>query len=280
MGPLAGWRTGRRGCGRCRATATVRVRSRPRGSDRRAPGTPRRSARSPRSVTSRDLPMPGSPATSRKRIEPVELACLQERHRLVEHGLAADRAGGCSGVRRCIGRLRHGCRRRRRDGRRQRRVLAQHRLLEPLDLLRRVDPELLGEAFAEPAQGVERVGLPRALVLRQREQRPQSLAVGVLRRQRGQRALGVVGSTQVDERARPMLLDGQPQLLEPGALRQHEGRVAVGVRRAGPEGERLLARGSAEPRASSPRAPSRPAPRTARRRRRRPRRPVSSRRRC
>ncbi len=168
---------------------------------------------------------------------------LQERDRLVEHGLAADRAGGCSGVR-CRGsgwngRCRRGCR----DRTRQRWVLAQHRLLQPLDLLGRVDAELLGKSLAQLPQGVECVGLPGALVLREREQRPQPFSVGVLRSQRRQCPLRVVGTAQVDQGPGVMLLDGEQQLLEPAGFGQHGGGVAIGVRPARPEGDCLLARG-------------------------------------
>ncbi len=167
---------------------------------------------------------------------------LEHRDGPVEEWLPSDRPGRVPPHPRC--RRRRRCGRRGRPfgcDRRQHGVLAEHRLLEPLDLFRGVDAELLGQSLTKPSKCLERVGLPRALVLREREQRPQPLAVGMPGCQLGQRALGIVGSPQVEQCPRPLLLQSQEQLLEPTGLGHHERRVAVGVRRARPERACLVA---------------------------------------
>ena len=82
----------------------------------------------------------------------------------------------------------------------QRRVLAQHRGLEVAQLGRRLEPELLVEHLAQPAQHLERVGLPTGAGQRERPQRPQPLAQRVRRRQRLQ--LGGDGARAGPGRAR------------------------------------------------------------------------------
>ncbi len=54
----------------------------------------------------------------------------------------------------------------------QGRVLLQHRPLEILKLGTGVEAELVSQHPADPAQGAERIALPPALILRQRQQRP------------------------------------------------------------------------------------------------------------
>ena len=62
----------------------------------------------------------------------------------------------------------------------QRRILAQHRLLELGELRTRVDAQVPVEHLPDPAQGDQRLVLLSRLVLRQREQRPASLAQRLL----------------------------------------------------------------------------------------------------
>ena len=62
----------------------------------------------------------------------------------------------------------------------QRRILAQHRLLELGELRARVDAQVPVEHLPDPAQGDQRLVLLSGLVLRQREQRPASLAQRLL----------------------------------------------------------------------------------------------------
>ena len=104
--------------------------------------------------------------------------------------------------------------------RRRGNLLPQHRLLEPAQLLTRLDAQLLREHRAGAAVGGQRIGLPLAAVQRQHQQPPQPLPEWML----GDQALQLPGHLR-SQPQREVGLDAalhrhQPKLLQPGALQR------------------------------------------------------------
>ena len=120
------------------------------------------------------------------------------------------------------------------------RVVCQHRCVQSLQRLARVDAELVGQQIADPPVGGQRVGLPAAPVQRQHE-----LAVQLLpQRMPGDQLLQLGGDRVVPAerqvRVDPGLDRDQPQLLQPGRLRPGERVVGqVGEYPAAPQAQRL-----------------------------------------
>ena len=117
----------------------------------------------------------------------------------------------------------------------QRRVLGEHRGVQPPHRLARVDAELTGQQVADPSVGGQRVGLQAGPVQRQHELAVQPLPQRMLRGQLlqlgGQRVVPAQRQVRVD----PGLGRGQPQLLQPGRLRPGERVVGqVGQHSAAP----------------------------------------------
>ena len=141
-------------------------------------------------------------------------------------------------------------------------------------------PSSSARPLAQATQRLQGVGLARALVLRQRQQRPQPLAVGMLWRELGQPTQRLIRSTEVEQGTGAHLLQREQQLLEPAGLAEHHGGVAVGVRRGRPHRPGLVREAKALLRGVGRQRLSRPTTRSSTCRRRRARPPASSRRPC
>ena len=247
-------------------------------------------AASPTSATSLDLPMPGSPATSRKRRLPVVRAASTRATARVEHRGSPDGPG--RSLARDRGRWGSRCRPGwlrpdggGRDDRGDRGDVSAGSCRSTASSSCRISsdgstPSSSASRSRRRAQGVEGVGLAGALVLRQCQQRPQPLAVGMLRSQLGESAQRLVRSAQVDQRAGPQLLQG-----ERAAPRAGWSRRARRGRRSRRTARPTRPHAPRPPAAVAPRPCPRPAPgsRAARRstcRRRPARPPASSRPRC
>ena len=125
----------------------------------------------------------------------------------------------------------------------ERRVLAQDRVVQALQLGRRLDPDLVDQRPPGVAVGLQRLGLAPAPVQREHPLRVQPLAQRVLRQQRVDLAddllVVAVGQVRVDRQLR----GGQAQLLEPPDLRRRERLVGdVGQWIAAEQRERLARR--------------------------------------
>ena len=121
-------------------------------------------------------------------------------------------------------------------------ILAQQPLLERAYLLRRVHAQLVREPLPQPAERGERVRLPCAAVLGEREQRPQPLGVGVLPSDLGGVTQRVLRTAEPEQGADALLPDSQAQLHEPVTGCPDQLAVDGGVRRTGPTRERRLRR--------------------------------------
>jgi hypothetical protein len=117
--------------------------------------------------------------------------------------------------------------------------LAEHLLLQLLQLGPRFDAELVDEPAPQPTVGGEGVGLPSGAVERQHQLRPQPLPEGVLGGELLQLGhhLGVAAEGQVG--VDPSLSGGQAQLLEPpdgGLQGAQPGQVGEHVAPPQPQG--------------------------------------------
>ena len=146
----------------------------------------------------------------------------------------------------------------------ERRILLEDRPLEPLELLARLQSQLLRELAAGLAVGVERLGLPAGAVEREHQLAAQALPQRMLGDERLELAdqLGVAAAGQIG--VDPLLERRQPQLLETGDLGLRERLVGeVGERRPAPKRERL-AQLLRPPLSGVPSAPRRRAARSGR----------------
>ena len=123
-----------------------------------------------------------------------------------------------------------------RRGRLELRVVLKDCAFEALQLVARLEPELLVKQLAGVAVRSERLGLPAAAVQRQHEQRADALAQRVLLHERLELGdeLGVSSKLQVG--ADPVLERGEAQLVEASDLDACERLVCeVGEGRTAPE---------------------------------------------
>ena len=136
--------------------------------------------------------------------------------------------------------------------RRQRRVVAQDRLLELAQLDRRLDPELLHERPSRGLVGGERVRLPARPVQRQHQLAAQPLPVGVLAHQPLEIANHLRLPAERQLRLDPPLDRADVQLFQAGDLRLRERVVPkVAQRRPPPQRQRL-----AQPPGPEPQSPA------------------------
>ena len=125
----------------------------------------------------------------------------------------------------------------------QRRILLQHPALQLLQLLRRIDPQLVREQLLRLAERIQGFRLTPGPVASQHQVRPEALAKRVLADQPFEvgEHLRVLADTQA--RADQVLDRRHAQLLEPSDLTVQRGRVGqIAERRAGPEDEGLVER--------------------------------------
>jgi hypothetical protein len=95
------------------------------------------------------------------------------------------------------------------------RVLAEDRLLQPLQLLARFDPELLHQLRPRPAISGQRVGLAAGPVKRQHQLSVQGLPVGVRTGQGFQFGDQLAVPAHLEFGLDPLLQRGQPEVLQP-----------------------------------------------------------------
>ncbi len=136
----------------------------------------------------------------------------------------------------------------------ERRFVAQDRLLQALQLLARLEAELLRQLAPRGAVGVECLGLPARAVQREHQLAAKRLPERGARHERLELAdeLGVAPEREVGLDA--LLEDRQPQLLEPGDLHLREGLVReVRQCRAPPQRQRLAQLGGGRLRVGRPR---------------------------
>ena len=122
----------------------------------------------------------------------------------------------------------------------ERRVLPQDRPLEPLQLLARLEPELVRQLAPGHPVASQRLGLAAGAVEREHQLAAQALPQRMLGDERLELAdeLGVTAERQVG--VDPLLERRQPQLLQPRDLGLGERLVGeVGERRPAPQRERL-----------------------------------------
>ncbi len=122
----------------------------------------------------------------------------------------------------------------------ERRIVHEHRPLQPLQRATGLEPELLHEHLARLVVDAQRLGLAARAVEGDHELGPESLAQRMLRDERLQfrDELGVPAGRKL--RLDPILGRGQTQLLEPRRLGPRKGRVAeVHERRPAPEADRV-----------------------------------------
>ena len=160
----------------------------------------------------------------------------QQRGDRIQLGIAADQVGRARGER---GARDGGCAPGRRRRELERRILCQHRGLEPLQLRARLEPQVVHQHAPGAAERVERVGLAAGAVQRQHQVCVQLLAIRVLGDQRlelGDRS-GVLAEREVQ--LQPVLERGEPHAVETGALRRGAPeQLDVGQRRAAEQRER------------------------------------------
>ena len=119
-------------------------------------------------------------------------------------------------------------------------IMTQDRLLEPPQLLARLEAKLIRELAAGRAVGLEGLRLPAGAIEREHQLGAQALPQRVLRHERLQLAdeLGMPPGGEIGFDA--LLERRQPELLEPRDLGLGERLVGqVGERGAAPERERL-----------------------------------------
>ncbi len=120
-------------------------------------------------------------------------------------------------------------------------ALPQDPLVEPSELRRRVDPELLGQELSGPLERGERVGLPARAVEREDQLPPQAFAERVVCGERLELADDLGVPAEREHGLRTVLDRGQAQLIEPGRLGKQRPLLAeVGERGTTPERERLV----------------------------------------
>jgi hypothetical protein len=116
------------------------------------------------------------------------------------------------------------------------RILLQNSLVEPRQLRRGIDAELVGEDLSQPLVCIERVRLPALPVEGEHEQPPEALPQWVASDQHFQLAdrprLGAARKEPLD----PRLLSFQSEPVEPSGLSEEGGLVGeVGERRPTPQ---------------------------------------------
>ena len=140
-------------------------------------------------------------------------------------------------------RARSRARRRNALRRRQRRIVGEHRLLEALQSLARLEAQLLGEQAARLVVDTQRVGLSAGAIEREHQLPAKALAQWMLRNESLQLRsdVGVAAESQIG--LEPLLHCAEPQLVQPADLALSERVVGeVGEGRPAPEGERLRER--------------------------------------
>ena len=136
-------------------------------------------------------------------------------------------------------------RRRRKLGRRllrdfERGIVAQDRALEPLQLGRGVEPELVREREPRRAVDLERLGVAPRAVEREHQLAAQPLPERVRRDERLELGHEVVVPAEAELAGEPLLLGVEPKPLEPGDLGAGKGLEGEVVeRRPAPERERV-----------------------------------------
>nr|WP_300019436.1 hypothetical protein [Pseudonocardia sp.] len=132
----------------------------------------------------------------------------------------------------------------RRGRRRQRRVLGQDRRVQRAHLGPGLDAQLRGQPAAQPAVGVERLGLPAVAVEREHELRPRAFAQRMVGDHGLQHRHRLAVPTEGEHRRDAVLRGGRAQLREPGGLRTRErpGGELVECRSA-PQHQRVVERG-------------------------------------
>ena len=127
--------------------------------------------------------------------------------------------------------------------RRQRRIVAEHRLLEALQSLARLETQFLGEQAARLVVDTQRVRLSAGAIEREHQLPAKAFAQWMLRNQSLQLRsdVGVAAESQI--RLEPLLDCAEAQLVQPADLALSERVVGeVGEGRPAPEGERFSER--------------------------------------
>ena len=109
--------------------------------------------------------------------------------------------------------------------RKQLRIVTQHRLLQPVELRPRVDPQPVGQQVPRLLQRRQRLGLAAVLVLRAGQQRPACLARRRLPQQGRRVGQHLMVPTRAQVAVDPQLLRLLPHLPQPRRL--HDGRLPV-----------------------------------------------------
>jgi hypothetical protein len=114
----------------------------------------------------------------------------------------------------------------------------QHLLLEPPQLRRRVEAELVAEPVAVAGEGGERLAGPAGLPEGGDQQGDGPFPPRLPGHDGLERGRGLGDPVQPEQQHRPVLLGGQPELVEAQRLPPGEGRRELGVGRAPPQRER------------------------------------------
>ena len=125
-------------------------------------------------------------------------------------------------------------------------LVAQHRLLQPAQLLPRLHAQLLSQHLPGATAGRQRIGLPLTAVQREHQQPPQALPYRVPGHQLLQLAGHLRRQPQLNSRLGPSLHRHQPKLLQPRPFqRQRLYSGHVRQRPASPQRQRLAEPASA-----------------------------------
>ena len=127
----------------------------------------------------------------------------------------------------------------RRDGCRDRRILLQDRLLEPAQLVARLEAELVGEELPAAAIRIEGLGLPARAVEREHQLRPTAFSQRVLPNESFQLRDHLRVAAELEVGVDPLLERRGAAVLELRPLGPGDRIVEIGERRTAPEGECL-----------------------------------------
>ena len=120
-------------------------------------------------------------------------------------------------------------------------ILPEDPFVQPGELGRWVDAQLVRQEVPCTTEGCERVGLPAVAIQGEEQQRPQALPEGMLRHQRFEDAGRTSGVAAREQRLASGLLRIQPQVVQPGGLGE-QGRLVreIGEGGAPPHPQRIL----------------------------------------